>query len=83
MMRPCVEWLPQVMGMIPGFSNALAQPGHEKESQAKIKRFMCIMDSMTDKELDSPEPKILAVRRGHRGVTFRVSSRTGLLSYKQ
>ena len=51
----------QVMGMIPGFSNALMQPGHEKESQAKIKRFMCIMDSMTDKELDSPEPKMLSV----------------------
>lgn len=49
------------MGMIPGFSNALMQPGHEKESQAKIKRFMCIMDSMTDKELDSPEPKMLSV----------------------
>ncbi len=52
----------QVMGMIPGFSNALMPPGHEKESQAKIKRFMTIMDSMTDKELDSVDPKLLVVR---------------------
>lgn len=33
--------------MIPGFSNAIMQPGSEKESQAKIKRYMTIMDSMT------------------------------------
>ena len=52
------------MGMLPGFSNSLMPAGHEKESQAKIKRFMCIMDSMTDKELDSPEPKMLSVRFG-------------------
>ena len=37
----------QVMSMIPGFSNALMPPGGEKESQARIKRFMTIMDSMT------------------------------------
>jgi len=49
------------MGMIPGFSNALMPPGHEKESQGKIKRFMTIMDSMTDKELDSMDPKLLVV----------------------
>ena len=47
--------------MIPGFSNTLMPPGHEKESQAKIKRFMTIMDSMTDKELDSVDPKLLVV----------------------
>jgi signal recognition particle subunit SRP54 len=35
------------MSMIPGFSNAIMQPGSEKESQAKIKRYMTIMDSMT------------------------------------
>ena len=27
----------------------------------RIKRFMCIMDSMTDKELDSSDPKLFAV----------------------
>ncbi|KAL4440590.1 hypothetical protein ABPG75_003591 [Micractinium tetrahymenae] len=49
----------QVMSMIPGFSNAIMQPGSEKESQAKIKRYMTIMDSMTDKELDSSSTKML------------------------
>lgn len=48
----------QVMSMIPGFSNAVMQPGTEKESQAKVKKFMCIMDSMTDKELDATGTKI-------------------------
>jgi hypothetical protein len=33
--------------------------GKEKESAARIKRFMTIMDSMTDKELDTPNPKVL------------------------
>ena len=59
------------MGMLPGFSNALMPAGHEKESQAKIKRFMCIMDSMTDKELDSSEPKMLSVRVGAQETWFR------------
>ncbi|PRW05785.1 signal recognition particle 54 kDa 2 [Chlorella sorokiniana] len=49
----------QVMSMIPGFSNAIMQPGSEKESQARIKRYMTIMDSMTDKELDSSSTKLL------------------------
>lgn len=74
-MRPCrglesqctgntdlLRFRPQVMSMIPGFSNALMPPGHEKESGAKIKRYMCIMDSMTDKELDSSDPKLFTVR---------------------
>jgi len=33
--------------------------GKEKESAARIKKFMTIMDSMTDKELDCPNPKVL------------------------
>ncbi len=49
----------QVMSMVPGFSNAIMPPGHEKESQAKIKRYMTIMDSMTAKELDSTSSKVL------------------------
>lgn len=49
------------MSMIPGFGNALMPPGQEKESQAKIKRYMTIMDSMTDKELDSSNPKTFQV----------------------
>ncbi|XP_048129700.1 signal recognition particle 54 kDa protein 2 isoform X2 [Rhodamnia argentea] len=33
--------------------------GQEKESQAKIKRYMTMMDSMTNEELDSSNPKIM------------------------
>eukprot|EP00899_Mesostigma_viride_P005040 jgi/Mesvir1/14537/Mv05229-RA.1 len=52
--------LGQVMSMIPGFSAELMPKGREKESAAKIKKFMYIMDSMTDLELDSTNPKLLA-----------------------
>lgn len=38
----------QVFSMLPGFSAELMPKGHEKESQAKIKRYMTMMDSMTD-----------------------------------
>jgi signal recognition particle GTPase len=38
----------QVFSMLPGFSSELMPKGHEKEGQAKIKRYMTIMDSMTD-----------------------------------
>ena len=34
--------------MLPGFSAELMPKGREKESQAKIKRYMTMMDSMTD-----------------------------------
>lgn len=55
----------QVMSMIPGFSNAIMQPGSEKESQARLKRFMTIMDSMTAKELDSSSTKIFSEPSRH------------------
>lgn len=38
----------QVFSMLPGFSAELMPKGHEKESQAKIKRYMTMMDSMTN-----------------------------------
>ena len=38
----------QVMSMIPGYSQEFMPKGQEKESQAKIKKFMTMMDSMTD-----------------------------------
>jgi signal recognition particle subunit SRP54 len=34
--------------MLPGFSSELMPKGSEKDGQAKIKRYMTIMDSMTD-----------------------------------
>lgn len=56
--------LGQVMSMIPGFSQELMPKGREKESTARLKKFMTIMDSMTDKELDSTNPKLFQdVRR--------------------
>jgi signal recognition particle subunit SRP54 len=78
----------QVMSMIPGFSNAIMPPGHEKESQAKVKRFMTIMDSMTDKELDSSSTKLLGeptrIVRWARGSGSRPEDVLGLLEeYKR
>lgn len=43
----------QIMGMIPGFSTDFLTKGGEKESAARLKRMMCIMDSMNDQELDA------------------------------
>jgi len=39
--------------MIPGLSSNLIPKGREKESVARIKRFLYMMDSMTEAELDS------------------------------
>eukprot|EP00471_Norrisiella_sphaerica_P013158 CAMPEP_0184499240 /NCGR_PEP_ID=MMETSP0113_2-20130426/40938_1 /TAXON_ID=91329 /ORGANISM="Norrisiella sphaerica, Strain BC52" /LENGTH=528 /DNA_ID=CAMNT_0026887075 /DNA_START=119 /DNA_END=1705 /DNA_ORIENTATION=- len=41
----------KIMGMIPGLKNLMGD-GKEEESQARMKRFMTILDSMTNKELD-------------------------------
>ncbi|KAL5703616.1 signal-recognition-particle GTPase [Ranunculus cassubicifolius] len=49
----------QVFSMLPGFSSELMPKGREKESQAKIKRYMTMMDSMTNEELDSTNPKLM------------------------
>ncbi|KDD74626.1 SRP54-type protein [Helicosporidium sp. ATCC 50920] len=49
----------QVMGMIPGLSN-LMQQGGEKESQARMKRYMTIMDSMTRAELEATSTKMFS-----------------------
>ncbi|KAK8525070.1 hypothetical protein V6N12_029917 [Hibiscus sabdariffa] len=49
----------QVFSMLPGFSSELMPKGREKESQAKIKRYMTMMDSMTNEELDSSNPKLM------------------------
>jgi signal recognition particle subunit SRP54 len=35
--------------MIPGFGTDFLTKGGEKESAARLKRMMCIMDSMNDK----------------------------------
>jgi signal recognition particle subunit SRP54 len=44
--------LSRVMSMIPGLPQGLAQKGGEKEGADRIRRFMFMMDSMNDGELD-------------------------------
>uniref|UniRef100_A0A0E0L4H9 Signal recognition particle 54 kDa protein n=1 Tax=Oryza punctata TaxID=4537 RepID=A0A0E0L4H9_ORYPU len=56
----------QILSMIPGFRSELMPKEHDKESQAKIKRYMTIMDSMTDAELDSTNPKLMSESRINR-----------------
>jgi signal recognition particle subunit SRP54 len=54
--------------MIPGFNSNLLTKDKEKESTAKIQRFLTAMDSMTKEELDSivplDEKRIKRVSRG-------------------
>ncbi|KAK2425460.1 signal recognition particle 54 kDa protein [Trifolium repens] len=55
----------QVFSMLPGFSSELMPKGQEKEGQAKVKRYMTIMDSMTNEgmQLDSSNPKLMKESR--------------------
>ena len=60
--------LNQVVGMIPGFNANMIPKGQEKESTDRIKKFLCMMDSMTKQELDSITPltesRILRISQG-------------------
>jgi signal recognition particle subunit SRP54 len=60
--------LNQVVGMIPGFNANMIPKGQEKESTDRIKKFMCMMDSMTKEELDCEveltASRILRVAKG-------------------
>ncbi|XP_010049962.2 signal recognition particle 54 kDa protein 2 [Eucalyptus grandis] len=56
----------QVFSMLPGLSSELMPKDQEVESQAKIKRYMTMMDSMTNEELDSPNAKIMNESRSMR-----------------
>ncbi|RLM93800.1 signal recognition particle 54 kDa protein 2-like [Panicum miliaceum] len=58
--------LGQLFSMIPGLSSQFIEKGKEKEGQAKIKRYMTIMDSMTQKELDNTNPKLMNESRINR-----------------
>jgi len=44
--------LDKVVSMIPGLGNLMIPKGKENEASSKIKRYLCMMDSMTDEELD-------------------------------
>mmetsp|Transcript_33885 Transcript_33885/g.91721 ORF Transcript_33885/g.91721 Transcript_33885/m.91721 type:complete len:503 (-) Transcript_33885:124-1632(-) len=51
--------LQKVMSMIPGVNTDMFPPGYEKNGVQRIKRFMTIMDSMTDDELDCKKAALL------------------------
>ncbi|XP_050363204.1 signal recognition particle 54 kDa protein 2 [Argentina anserina] len=53
--------LSQLTSMLPGAD--LMPKGNDKESQAKIKRYMTMMDSMTEEELDSTNTKLITESR--------------------
>ncbi|KAG2374062.1 hypothetical protein C9374_011141 [Naegleria lovaniensis] len=44
--------LSQVMSMIPGFSEQLLPKGSEQEGNARLKKYLTIMDSFNDEEMD-------------------------------
>ncbi|ESQ30621.1 hypothetical protein EUTSA_v10011425mg [Eutrema salsugineum] len=62
--------LQEVFSRLPGMRDEMMPKGHEKESQAKIKRYMTMMDSMTNEELDSSnvklfnESRVMRIARG-------------------
>jgi len=60
--------LSKVMSMIPGIGSNLIPKGQEQEGVKRIKRFLTIMDSMTDLEMDCVEnmsdSRIFRVARG-------------------
>lgn len=55
--------LDYMFSMVPRFSGELIPKGKEKDSWVHIKRFMNMMDSMTNKELDSLDPKLMTKLR--------------------
>ena len=58
----------QLASMIPGLNSNLITKDKEKESTAKIQRFLTAMDSMTKEELDLVKPlddsRIKRIARG-------------------
>lgn len=60
--------LSNVVGMIPGFNANMIPKGQEKASTDRIKKFMCMMDSMTKDELDCIKPldesRVLRISKG-------------------
>ena len=59
--------LDKVVNMIPGMSNLMPE-GSEKEASKKMKKYLCMMDSMTDGELDGKnkidDSRIKRIARG-------------------
>ena len=69
-MMPPVRFPVQMMGMLPGFSADMMPGGGgadaDKQQQLQIKRHITIIESMTEKELDSTNVKFLQVLPLHR-----------------
>ena len=59
--------LDKVINMIPGMNNIMPE-GSEKEASKKMKKYLCMIDSMTDEELDCKkkidESRIKRIARG-------------------
>lgn len=53
--------LSKVMQMMPGMQSAMLPPGQEAEGKKRLKRFMTMLDSMTELELDNYECEPLAL----------------------
>mmetsp|Transcript_3620 Transcript_3620/g.7845 ORF Transcript_3620/g.7845 Transcript_3620/m.7845 type:complete len:471 (+) Transcript_3620:271-1683(+) len=49
----------QMMSMLPGFNSDLLPKGNDKASQLMIKRYITIIESMTEKELNTTNVKML------------------------
>ena len=75
----------QIMSMIPGFGANLITKGKEKESAEKIKRYLYMMDSMTNDELDTKKPLIPSrIERLARGSGTTVKEVTDMIcDYKR
>lgn len=60
--------LDKVITMIPGLSESMIPQGKGGEATAKIKKYLCMMDSMTDDELDKKkkidEQRMKRIARG-------------------
>lgn len=60
--------LDKVVNMIPGMGNLMIPQGKEKEASGRIKKYLCMMDSMTDEELDAKkkidESRMKRIARG-------------------
>ena len=56
------------MSYLPGIGTNLLNKNNEKEGIKRVKKFLCILDSMTSTELDSLKPltdsRILRIAKG-------------------
>ena len=55
-----------MMSMLPGFNSEMMPQGNDKTSQMVIKKYITIIESMTEKELDTMNIKQLQVRASRR-----------------